>query len=106
MSTDLVLAYEKDWRGRRCHPPGQQTIVGMQRAAVAKLGGKCCKCGFDDARALQIDHINGGGTREQKRIGGRAIYQRVLDGYEGYQVLCANCNWIKRTEKDENFTTY
>ena len=25
-----------------------------------EFGNKCCRCGFSDKRALQIDHINGG----------------------------------------------
>ena len=28
--------------------------------------GKCMICGFTDPRALQIDHVNGGGAKERK----------------------------------------
>jgi hypothetical protein len=31
---------------------------------IAYLGGKCIKCGFSDERALQIDHTNGGGSKD------------------------------------------
>lgn len=68
-----------------------------------------CKCGFDDPRALQIDHINGGGHAERLakpsswKFSCNAAYQRMrqrfLDGE--LQVLCANCNWIKRAENAE-----
>jgi len=29
------------------------------------LGGKCVVCGFSDWRALQVDHIKGGGYKER-----------------------------------------
>ena len=66
------------------------------------LGSVCVRCGFDDKRALQIDHINGGGSRENSLIGTYGIRKKILSGsIEGYQLLCSNCNWIKRAENDE-----
>jgi RNase P subunit RPR2 len=71
------------------------------------LGGKCVKCGFSDYRALQIDHVNGGGVKEQReRTTNRFSYHKeVMDSFtkkEGkYQLLCANCNWIKRFVRGE-----
>lgn len=72
--------------------------------ALEALGGRCVRCGFDDLRALQIDHILGGGTKEHRTIGNSAVYRKVLAGEPGYQCLCANCNWIKRAENNENFS--
>lgn len=72
--------------------------------AITKLGGKCVHCGYDvDSRALQIDHINGGGVKEMKEIGTMGILNEVLkEGSEKkYQLLCANCNWIKRWDNKE-----
>ena len=65
------------------------------------LGGECVTCGFDDYRAFQIDHIKGGGTQERIRLGTTKHFQRILDGSTDYQLLCANCNWIKRVENQE-----
>jgi hypothetical protein len=75
----------------------------MLAAVLLKLGGKCVRCGFSDARALQIDHVNGGGAKEDRgRNGGSRgliLYYRVLRDTGGtFQLLCANCNWIKRSE--------
>lgn len=69
-----------------------------------KLGHQCSRCGFTDKRALQIDHVNGGGNKEHAEIKCQARYLRkVLDDTEGtYQILCANCNWIKRMERLEH----
>lgn len=72
------------------------------------LGRVCVHCGFSDARALQIDHINGGGNHQARnRKGGLLLfYKSILADPSGYQVLCANCNWIKRAENDENGRRY
>ena len=74
--------------------------------ALNKLGNKCAICGFNDPRALQIDHVNGGGTREIKEKFKRnrnKYYQFILkDISNNYQLLCANCNWIKKYERNEN----
>lgn len=67
---------------------------------------KCIRCGFDDIRALSIDHINGGGTkhREVTTKAGIAFYLWLKkNNYpKGYQVLCMNCQWIKRATNGEN----
>jgi len=70
------------------------------------LGGRRCKkCGFSDFRALQVDHINGGGCRDLKqglyKHGVWALYAFVKKHPGKFQVLCANCNWIKRWENKE-----
>jgi hypothetical protein len=77
-----------------------------RRKAFEVLGKKCCKCGFEDVRALQFDHINGDGYLDNHK---RNIthYKKIVisvKNNEGrYQVLCCNCNWIKRVENKEHF---
>lgn len=53
---------------------------------------------LNDIRCLQIDHVNGNGVIERKKIlNPREYMLKVLADKEGnYQLLCANCNWIKR----------
>lgn len=69
------------------------------------LGFKCCRCDFTDLRALQIDHINSNGHEERRNRGTESYYRfilnKVLQGSKDYQILCANCNWIKRSENKE-----
>ena len=75
----------------------------LKSRALATLGGVCVRCGFTDERALQIDHIDGCGVVERVRTDVRTIYFRVSRGETaGFQILCANCNWIKRVENDEH----
>ena len=65
----------------------------------------CVKCGVTDVRALQVDHKDGGGTKELKAKGNHSMYYRYLrepeEARKNLQVLCANCNQIKREENKE-----
>ena len=76
------------------------------------LGGKCKRCGFSDHRALQVDHVNGDGYKELRRT-----YETCMDPHTyakavmadttgKYQLLCANCNWIKKHENEETTRKY
>ncbi len=78
----------------------------LRKSVLDALGGKCMRCDFDDYRALQIDHVNGGGSKERKSRGYRKnFHKHVLESFlkkeNKYQLLCANCNWIKRFENNE-----
>lgn len=73
------------------------------------LGGVICKrCGFLDKQALQFDHLNGKGgqdikTRFKNQHDSFVIYyiSHSEQAKKELQVLCANCNWIKRLENNE-----
>lgn len=84
----------------------KKNYLRIKNAIFALLGSKCVMCGFSDRRALQIDHINGGGSKERKIKYGRSafdyILKEILGGSKKYQILCANCNWIKRAINNEN----
>jgi hypothetical protein len=73
----------------------------LKNAVYAILGETCAVCGFSDRRALQIDHKKGGGSKDRKEMGYRALLEKVLKNPEDYQILCANHNWIKRCENGE-----
>lgn len=80
----------------------------QSRKAKAKLkdmvfevhGRQCARCGFSDIRALTLDHILNNGAEERKAIGERGIYRRAVKTQhkEEYQILCMNCQFIKRVE--------
>jgi hypothetical protein len=76
----------------------------IRDALIAHFGGKCARCEFADWRALQLDHVNGSGTKEhgdKKSV--TSFYQAAMATKPGekYQLLCANCNQIKRYEQNE-----
>lgn len=68
------------------------------------FGSVCERCGFDDPRALQVDHINGKGKEDRKTSStrGRKFINKVLANRDEYQLLCANCHCIKTIESGEH----
>ena len=71
---------------------------------LGAMGGQCVRCGFDDPRALQVDHVKG---RDGPRgnVNTRKWYAHVLAHPDEFQLLCANCNVIKRIEEREHIGT-
>ncbi len=68
-------------------------------------GHTCARCGFDDKRALTLDHKLNNGNKERKELGERGVYTKAKNTYlpNEYQTLCMNCQFIKRCEdKNEN----
>jgi 5-methylcytosine-specific restriction endonuclease McrA len=63
-------------------------------------GHTCVRCGFDDKRALTLDHKNNDGNIERAELGERGVYRKAKSSYQPdrYQILCMNCQFIKRTE--------
>jgi predicted secreted protein len=61
-------------------------------------GRSCALCGFDDIRALTLDHINGNGNTERKELGERGVYRRAAETYrpDEYRTLCMNCQFVER----------
>lgn len=74
--------------------------------ALALVGEVCAKCGYDDKRALQIDHVKGDGCKERRNKSGAQLYYHIIKECEAgrtarYQTLCANCNVLKRHQNKE-----
>lgn len=72
-----------------------------ERAALYEMyGHTCVRCGFDDKRALTLDHIKNNGSTERAELGERGVYRRAKSAHlpEEYQILCMNCQFIKRAE--------
>jgi ribosomal protein L37E len=61
-------------------------------------GHKCALCGFEDKRALTLDHIKNNGAQERAEFGERGVYRRALkpENYLEYRILCMNCQFIAR----------
>jgi hypothetical protein len=57
---------------------------------------KCACCGEQNMAFLSIDHIEGGGRKQMRKLkrGGAPFYHWLVNnGYpSGYRVLCINCN--------------
>lgn len=115
-----ILAKNKEWQianKERIHQRELQNAAKILRRQanqryeirqkiLEKLGGSCARCGFSDWRALQIDHVNCDGYAQRKKYHYTAEYALILslpkeELDKKYQLLCANCNWIKRFEHDK-----
>jgi hypothetical protein len=97
--------YEKhkmEIRARRA-PTDLANARALRQDVLAAFGGKCVRCGFDDPRALHMDHVNGGGNIERKLLKSSSMrYKKMLAEPDQYQLLCANCNFIKKAEESEH----
>ena len=102
--TELKFYHANPEYRRRMLLRAAERRVEWRKKIFALLGGeRCKKCGFDDYRALQIDHVKGGGRKQIKEnpkvTKPNVFYRVIVADVASYQVLCSNCNWIKRYEE-------
>lgn len=104
--------YNHDYH--QTHKEERRKYIHAYRAAkrleiIRLLGGQCANPfglhdkPFTDIRCLQIDHVHGCGYKERKVEGLTSDrYPRIIKflkenpHQDKYQLLCANCNWIKK----------
>lgn len=83
----------------------QYRLLKREEALDSFIEKKCASCGIEDLRVLQVDHIEGGGWKERKLMGGGSYCTQLPDlirrNPDKYQLLCANCNWIKKFDNNE-----
>lgn len=91
----------------RAAPKRREAYRRMKDRAYALLGGYKCvgyKINCEETRepCLGIDHIHGDGSKERRaNRSGISQYKRVIKNPSRYQVLCHNCNWMKRHDLGE-----
>lgn len=101
---------ERSRRYRRRHPDVSRARVAkyhtkyrvrLREAVIAYLGGRCIRCGYADTRALEIDHVSGDGRSDPLRRDAKGFHRAILAGRRDgrVQLLCANCNRLKRWEE-------
>lgn len=89
--------------------PSKSALAASRKATVISHYSRgtlaCARCRFTDIRALTLDHIDGGGTRQRREtnVFGDVLYKSLIRaGFPaGYQVLCMNCQFVKRHENRE-----
>jgi hypothetical protein len=102
-----VLQYQKDNKDK-VNEQHRNWYEERKLQALNIFNNKCinhmknfgCEC--TDIRCLQFDHINGGGNKQRRKLGSIAILSYILKHPKEFQLLCANCQWIKRYEKEEH----
>ncbi len=94
--------YWKSDKGKEIH---ERYYYKLKAEVYSHYGMSCRSCGFSDPRALSIDHINGGGGEHCRQIGGsgKTFYRWLRNNSfpDDFQVLCMNCQWIKRHTNNE-----
>jgi len=115
---DCCRKNASDWRKKYPNKAKEKAVRWQRNIRIKVLNllsdnnPSCSICGFNDPRALEVDHIRGGGNIERKKLGGNwiGIYRKIVntpieDIKKEYQILCANCNKIKNYE-DRGFNVY
>jgi mannosyltransferase OCH1-like enzyme len=101
-----IRQYKQRWKER--NPDYGRILWQRTKERVFEAyGHRCAKCGFSDKRALQLDHVQDDGYKHRiihstgrKSNKTQAAWYDAMRHYQPdrYQILCANCNWIKRYE--------
>lgn len=63
--------------------------------AFMLLGGRCENCGDNRMQALELDHINGNGSKERKSLGHIKMFNEVFKRPSDFQLLCGTCHNLK-----------
>jgi len=74
----------------------REWFYGIKKEIFDHYGRICVCCGEDNWEFLTIDHINGGGTKHRKTLGGGTAFFKWLRDNNfppEYRVLCINCNF-------------
>jgi hypothetical protein len=94
---DYHRQWNKDNREKR-NAITRKWYKKCKEKVFAHYGKQCACCGIAIFEFLSLDHIDGGGCKHRKSLGGDGRGSRfyrwiVKNNYpEGYQTLCYNCN--------------
>jgi len=70
--------------------------ISLKNECFSVLGDRCSICGCNQTECLQFDHKRDNGTQERRILKPAQVFRRIIENPDEYQVLCANCNWLKR----------
>jgi len=78
------------------HAQYKEWRLKLKREVFAHYGKACYCCGETNINCLNIDHIQGGGSRQRREVvkGGHYLYKWLIDHNfpKGYQTACFSCN--------------
>ena len=98
-------AYGREW-ARKNRAKKTAARVAMKHRAVAYLGGKCIKCGFDkhDA-ALEFHHRDGSSKEFNLAPMLMCSWEKIKAELDKCDLMCSNCHHIwhyKQARKNTN----
>ena len=93
-------------RCKSCSESGMIRYANRRDLCLKHYGGQCRLCSEASYCFLNIDHIDGGGIKHRKEMGGGGdrIYAWLIRNNMpiGFQILCWNCNHKKHLKSYEN----
>lgn len=86
--------------GWRCNKSSKLDYGKLKQVVYDHYGWTCATCGISDERVLSIDHINNDGGIQRRKIRGNTFLKWIIKNNfpTDLQILCMNCQWIKRCE--------
>lgn len=87
--------YLKKWRKKNTGYEKARRLRAMEVVGNGVL--KCSNCGCDKINILEIDHINGNGTKEHRQQTVHAFYTAIANGTrttDDLRILCKVCNQL------------
>jgi len=77
-----------------------ENVRQARRNLLKEMGNRCVRCACAEYEALHIDHVHDDGHKTWgSRGGSRLLYFKIIRQQpDRFQLLCANCNWLKRLE--------
>lgn len=109
---EAIRLYNKEWRSKNREKENRRHSLDFQKhkhqvlSHYSKGSNPICSwkdCGWSDERALSIDHINGRGREHLRKFHIKNIYRWLMRNNfpEGFQVLCMNHQFVKKSERGE-----
>ena len=90
---ECTRKYAREQRILKGAWPDLQRYRKLRTAVLQKLGGKCVYCGCNVLEALEINHVNGGGAKENKGAQRRRYLNDILNGKrDDLELTCRVCN--------------
>jgi hypothetical protein len=99
---DKVAKYRNKYRNEIIQ------LLGVKCANPYNIDHTSFERELDYIFCLQIDHTHGHGKIEidsfshDRKQYYKHILEEIKSGSKDYQLLCANCNWLKRHKNNEN----
>ena len=82
----------------KCADLSASILRDFKVKVINGYGGKCACCGEKQIEFLSVDHANGDGAEERRKLGKKinsgALYRMIIreNFPDRYQILCFNCN--------------
>lgn len=99
--------YMEKWRGENKEHINKyrKNWYRETRNKAVKIVGRgslrCCRCGIDEYSILQINHKNGGGAKEHRKLSAYTFYRKIVNGerkIDDLDLLCKACNYVHLAE--------